>query len=827
MPEPTTIKLMKQSARSTQADPDLRDEARLAAVHATALLDSPAEDAFDRHTRLARRLLNAAAAIVTLVDATRVFAKSAVIAPGAQTTLPRQVPIADSFCPYTVASAALLLVNDSRLDARFRDHSAVVAFNVIAYAGVPLVVDGHALGTFCVVDSKPRAWTEDDVEILHDLAAAVTNEIVLRNRVARHTSAEARLAAQQQTLRLAMAAGRISTFAWDVRHNQIAWSENLERQLGLAPGSFGGTFEAFMALVHADDRARVQAELDRVYVSGGDYRCEFRMLRPDGSVRWTESHATLERDGHGELVRLIGVDVDITERKAAESARDAERARLTRLLAAAQVGITRVNSRGEILDVNDAFLRLTGYSFEELRTLGWAGITPPGYEARDRESNAALARTGIVNAYEKEYMRKDGSRITVMINGARSDPNVDEHTVFVVDITAQKYAQLQLKRLNETLEQRIAERTAELREANGFNRQIIVSAQEGIQVYDHDGRCVLWNPFMEKVSGYQAEQVLGKRAVDVFHFLSEGSLETFLDRAWRGEVVEAPDLSYGVPETGVEGWNSVRFAPLRNAQGDIIGVIVMARDITQRKHAEQKLQAHRVAMEQLQQRLIVGQTVAAVAHELNQPLNAITSYNEAALRLLRAGNPNPDKLSHALERSAAQALRAGQTMHDLLALLQVHELKPEPMDLVETVRRAIDAFLPEGNGGFVPTLDAPASLPQVQAIPMHVEKVLLNLLRNAAEAMQNAGLTAGTLTVTVCRSADEHFIQISVRDGGPGVSAEMVRDIFEPFYTTKARGVGMGLAVARALIQARGGTLWADADVGSGACFHFTVPLVP
>lgn len=176
----------------------MRDPLRVAAVHKTGLLDTPAERAFDRFTRLAARILGAPAAFVTLVDGERVFFKSAI---GIDESC-RGVPIADSFCPYAVATGERLIVRDARVHPHFCDHSAIRDFGLVAYAGIPLVTpQGHALGTFCVIDTKPRAWSEDEVELLADLGAAVMTEIELRQRIETHVHDQARLAESEAALR--------------------------------------------------------------------------------------------------------------------------------------------------------------------------------------------------------------------------------------------------------------------------------------------------------------------------------------------------------------------------------------------------------------------------------------------------------------------------------------------------------------------------------------------------------------------------------------------------------------------------------------------------
>lgn len=155
---------------------------RLAALGRTALLDSPAEDSFDRLTRLASRLLKAPVALVSLIDRDRQFFKSAVGLPEPVRSR-RETPLTHSFCKYAVALHEPLVIGDARKDPTYRENPAVRELNVVAYAGVPLTLSGFALGAFCVIDDEPRAWSYDEVQTLRDLAECVMREIDLRTRL--------------------------------------------------------------------------------------------------------------------------------------------------------------------------------------------------------------------------------------------------------------------------------------------------------------------------------------------------------------------------------------------------------------------------------------------------------------------------------------------------------------------------------------------------------------------------------------------------------------------------------------------------------------------
>ncbi len=168
----------------------LTDPARLAALHGPSLLDTPFELAFDRLTRLAARLLNAPVALVSLVDADRQFFKSCFGLPEPWAS-ERETPLSPSFCQHVVTSREPLIVTDVRVDPRVHDNLAIPDLGVIAYAGIPLVsCAGHALGSFCVIDTAPRDWTSAEIETLRDLAASVETEIELRADLVARVSAE-------------------------------------------------------------------------------------------------------------------------------------------------------------------------------------------------------------------------------------------------------------------------------------------------------------------------------------------------------------------------------------------------------------------------------------------------------------------------------------------------------------------------------------------------------------------------------------------------------------------------------------------------------------
>ncbi|MGZ8261530.1 MAG: sensor histidine kinase, partial [Methylotenera sp.] len=253
-------------------------------------------------------------------------------------------------------------------------------------------------------------------------------------------------------------------------------------------------------------------------------------------------------------------------------------------------------------------------------------------------------------------------------------------------------------------------------------------------------------------------------------------------------------------------------------------LIGVAQDVTERKTLEKKLQEQRAETETLFTQQVAAQTASAIAHELNQPLAAISAYSEVALHALQDNTNDPVKLKRALEGCVEQAQRAGRSLHELLAFLQKGELVTEKLDLNDIVKETLELARNYGYGGFHPMLQLDENMPAVLANRIQVQKVLVNLLRNAVEAMRGMRAPTSAITITVQTRPEINMAHITVQDSGPGLDPETAKRVFEPFFTTKPSGIGMGLAISRALTEANGGQLWLEPGTKPGATFHFTLP---
>ena len=274
-------------------------------------------------------------------------------------------------------------------------------------------------------------------------------------------------------------------------------------------------------------------------------------------------------------------------------------------------------------------------------------------------------------------------------------------------------------------------------------------------------------------------------------------------------------------------WANVTIAVVPGPDGKPDYFISVIEDISARKRAEDELQLLRTETERLMRVQVASQTAAALAHELNQPLNAVSSYAAAALRMLQGDHLKAEKLQYAVENSALQAQRAGRVVSELLAFLNQGEVLRESLDLGELAGRVCARIRLDAPGRLRLRLRLAIAenLPAVNANRLQIEKVLANLVDNGIEAALHAGRDEADIAVQVEKCADGAMLQLTVSDNGPGIDAALLRRVFEPFFTTKAQGLGMGLAISRSIIEAHGGRLWVESPPEGGAHFHFTLPI--
>ncbi len=258
--------------------------------------------------------------------------------------------------------------------------------------------------------------------------------------------------------------------------------------------------------------------------------------------------------------------------------------------------------------------------------------------------------------------------------------------------------------------------------------------------------------------------------------------------------------------------------------GRPVRLLGLMRDVTGVKALEHQSNWRRNQIEVMVKQQIAVHTATAIAHEINQPLTAISAYSEVALHSLKNNSINSENLNRALEGCVREAQRAGDTLHELMNYLNQRELVVEPTDINQLIKASIEIAKKDGYSGFNPSLNLEKKLPLVTCCPLQVQKVILNLLHNAIDAVQESGITQTNINIKSQKNEQGNMVLITIQDNGPGFDKKISERAFQPFFTTKRKGIGMGLAISRSLIEANGGALWHDPNAQTGAIIHFTLP---
>ncbi|MDH4191971.1 MAG: ATP-binding protein, partial [Betaproteobacteria bacterium] len=256
-------------------------------------------------------------------------------------------------------------------------------------------------------------------------------------------------------------------------------------------------------------------------------------------------------------------------------------------------------------------------------------------------------------------------------------------------------------------------------------------------------------------------------------------------------------------------------------------LLLSATDVTARRQVEALNREQDARLQATARVVAVGEIASSIAHELNQPLAAIASYVSGCLRRLRGGSANPQALVGALEQAGEQAERAGQIIRRVRDFVRSRQPVLTALDLNALVARVASTTASEAERhGVRLSLALLSGLPPAQADGVMIEQVILNLVRNAIEAVAGGPASGRSIDIITAR-AEPQALGVTVSDRGPGIAADVAGRLFEPFYTSKPEGMGLGLNICRSIVEFHGGRLWTTPRTGGGAEFHFTVPTVP
>jgi PAS domain S-box-containing protein len=343
-----------------------------------------------------------------------------------------------------------------------------------------------------------------------------------------------------------------------------------------------------------------------------------------------------------------------------------------------------------------------------------------------------------------------------------------------------------------------------------------------------DGSVDFVNRRWLEFTGFSLDRALGWGWADALHPEDRARL----DETWRAAIESGDAMETEARMRSADGqyrWLLFRAVPLRDRSGKIVKWYGKSTDVEDRKRAEQereRLRQLEADLAHINRVSMMGELAASVAHEVNQPLTGIVSNGSACIRLLAGNSPNVEEALEALRDIVRDGKRAGEVIARIRALTKRAELPKAQLDLNETIKEVLAIVGNEArrNSVVMRTLFA-EDLPPVFGDRVQLQQVLLNLVMNALEAMSGVEGRARRLVI-ITREAVPGLVQVTVEDSGTGLDPKTIDKIFEPFYTTKSGGMGMGLSISRSIILNHGGRLWVTANESPGTSFHFTVTRV-
>ncbi|HVO84458.1 MAG TPA: PAS domain S-box protein, partial [Syntrophobacteria bacterium] len=471
-------------------------------------------------------------------------------------------------------------------------------------------------------------------------------------------------------------------------------------------------------------------------------------------------------------------------------------------------GIYETSPQGQSLTANPALARMLGYdSPEDVTSFIKDAANQVWVNPSERaEYIRLLEKQDVVRGFECQFQRKDGTKIWVSLNTRRvcgPDGQTLFYSGFIEDITERKRAEEAL---------RASERQLRLM-ADSLPVLIAYIDREQRYRFNNLAYAGWFGISVDALKGASIRDVLGDKAYE--------AVRGYVERALAGEEIEfETELT---TRDGSTRYVRALYVPHVDERGGVLGFYALVHDVTEHRRADLEIQRQRDELAHVSRVSTLGELTASLAHELHQPLAAIMSNAQAALRFLAQDEPDYQEIRDILEDIVADDRRATEVIQRLRLLLRRARREPTPLaineligDVLTLLRR--ETFL----RGIAIEVHLDGDLPLVGGDRVQLQQVLLNLVLNAADAMADGEPAYRKLIIRTERD-DEGKVRVAVRDFGPGLDGQNLHRIFEPFYTTKPEGLGMGLAICRSIVEAHGGQLWASNNPDRGATFVFTI----
>jgi PAS domain S-box-containing protein len=561
---------------------------------------------------------------------------------------------------------------------------------------------------------------------------------------------------------------------------------------------------------HPDDRPSVDARWKESVETGRPYDFEARLRRADGTYRWFHTRGFPLRDADGRIVLWHLLQTDVDDRKQAENALRASERNLSQIINTIPTTAWSTRPDGYCEFLNRRWLDYAGLSPEQALGWGWgAAIHPDDVNGFVEYWQACLASGTPVDT-EARIRRFDGVYRWFLF---RANPLRDESGNIVkwygtnVDIEDRKRAEAELRRAYDSFAeaQRLSKTGSFITDLVGDQHNW---SEEAFRIFEFDPET--------KVSVQRVREVIHPDDLPAF--------ESVIARGMTGADVTFA-FRIVTPGGGVKYVRGVAHVVEQVAGRPLfVGAL---QDVTESTVSEEALNRARTELARVSRITSMSLLTASIAHEVSQPLSGIVTNASTCLRMLDANPPDINGAREAAKRAIRDGHRASDVITRLRALFSKRDFTLEPLDLNEVTREVIALSLSElQRTRVILQSELAGDLPPITGDRVQLQQVILNLLRNASDAMAGVDDRPRQLLIRTESDGTDH-VRVTVRDAGVGIERQAIDKLFDAFYTTKSSGMGIGLSVSRSIVERHQGRLWAEPNDGPGATFLFSIPRDP
>ncbi len=705
-----------------------------------------------------------------------------------------------------------------------RDADLLVPAHLVgeAHLAFDTVLDGGAVAPFETIRLK-KGGSPVHVSIsdspIRDPRGRIIGVSSVQRDVTETKRAQQAVREREEHLRVTTESANLAPWVWYIKDDSVWVTESAYRLYGLDPAAFGAGPKIRVADVvdaaHPDDREAIRDALRRAVADHTPYRMEHRVIWPSGETRWILVNGRCQYD-EGAPTRMMGVSMDITERRRMEEALRESGARLRSVFATMSEGVVVYGPDGRVAACNESAARILRTPTDKiLGSTPWEQSRDAVHEdgspfPTEEHPSTVTLRTGEPCADVVLGLRQaEGETVWISVNSQPLSPDgtgtAQGVLVTIADISDRKRAE------------------QAVRESESKFRQFFTEVPDYCYIVGLDGRILDVNHAALKALGYQREDLVGRPLAMIYAPESQLRMRELFAQ-WKETGLIVNEEMEIVTAGGERRTVILNVGAERDADGTILRSTSVQTDITDRRRAD-------LEHVQLQQELshfgrvaMLGEMSSSLAHELRQPLTAILANAQAAQRMLTGSEPDLRELTEIVRDIVADDERAGGIIARLRSLLRKDQPDHQPVDLNAMVREVAGLVRSDVVIKNVSlTLDLATDLPPVRGDRIQLQQIILNLMLNSIDAVTAAPpeerlLVARTLS-------DGREARVVVHDSGPGIPEDALERIFQPFYSTKTEGMGMGLAIARSIARAHDGRLWAENAAGGGAMLTLALPV--